>query len=50
MAAAATGHGVAAEIRRHYRFLDDLVPRTHVCGVRRAAATIARRSDLTRPR
>ncbi|WP_414711220.1 carbohydrate kinase family protein [Pseudonocardia sp.] len=50
VAAAATGHGVAAEIRRHYGFLDDLVPRTHVCGVRRAAATIARRSDLTRPR
>jgi hypothetical protein len=25
------------------------VPRTHVCGVRRAAATIALHSDVTRP-
>ncbi len=43
------GHGQAAELRRRYGFLDDLVPRTHVCGVRRAAATIARHSDVTRP-
>jgi sugar/nucleoside kinase (ribokinase family) len=48
-ARAAAGHLGAAELRRRYGFLDDLVPRTHVCGVRRAAATIARQSDLTRP-
>jgi sugar/nucleoside kinase (ribokinase family) len=47
--AAAAGQRGAAELRCRYGFLDDLVPRTHVCGVRRAAATIARRSDLTRP-
>nr|WP_219412732.1 PfkB family carbohydrate kinase [Pseudonocardia nigra] len=48
-ARAAAGHQGAAELRSRYAFLDDLVPRTHVCGVRRAAATIARHSDLTRP-
>ncbi len=48
VAAAAGRHG-AAELADRYGFLDDLVPRTHVCGVRRAAATIARHSDLTRP-
>jgi sugar/nucleoside kinase (ribokinase family) len=48
-ASAAAGHRGAAELRSRYGFLDDLVPRTHVCGVRRAAATIARNSDLTRP-
>ncbi|OLT14658.1 carbohydrate kinase [Pseudonocardia sp. CNS-139] len=37
------------DLRERYGFLDDLVPRTHVCGVRRAAATIARHSDVTRP-
>lgn len=47
--AAADGHPRATELRCRYRFLDDVVPRTHVCGVRRAAATIARRSDVTRP-
>ncbi|GAA5151062.1 carbohydrate kinase family protein [Pseudonocardia eucalypti] len=46
---AAHGSRAAAELRCRYGFLNDLVPRTHVCGVRRAAATIARRSDLTRP-
>ncbi|WP_433279204.1 PfkB family carbohydrate kinase [Pseudonocardia xinjiangensis] len=46
---AAAGHRGATELRSRYGFLDDLVPRTHVCGVRRAAATIARQSDLTRP-
>ncbi|MCH6164748.1 PfkB family carbohydrate kinase [Pseudonocardia alaniniphila] len=46
---AAAGHQGADELRRRYGFLDALVPRTHVCGVRRAAATIARQSDLTRP-
>ena len=44
-----SGNAAAAELGRRYGFLDDLVPRTHVCGVRRAAATIARHSDLTRP-
>lgn len=39
----------ASELLTRYGFLDGLVPRTHVCGVRRAAATIARHSDLTRP-
>jgi sugar/nucleoside kinase (ribokinase family) len=48
-AQAAVGHRGAVELRRRYGFLDALVPRTHVCGVRRAAATIARQSDLTRP-
>jgi len=48
-AQAAAGHREATELRRRYGFLDALVPRTHVCGVRRAAATIARQSDLTRP-
>jgi sugar/nucleoside kinase (ribokinase family) len=43
------GNTAAAELRARYGFLDDLVPRTHVCGVRRAAATIARYSDVTRP-
>lgn len=47
---ASAGHRHAVELRCRYGFLDDLVPRTHVCGVRRAAATIARLSDLTRPR
>jgi sugar/nucleoside kinase (ribokinase family) len=49
VAGASAGQDGAAELRSRYGFLDDLVPRTHVCGVRRAAATIARRSDLTRP-
>jgi sugar/nucleoside kinase (ribokinase family) len=48
-ACAATGGAGAAELARRYGFLEDLVPRTHVCGVRRAAATIARHSDVTRP-
>ncbi|WP_232662304.1 carbohydrate kinase family protein [Pseudonocardia sp. TRM90224] len=48
-ARAAAGEPDAAGLRGRYGFIDDLVPRTHVCGVRRAAATIARRSDLTRP-
>jgi sugar/nucleoside kinase (ribokinase family) len=48
-ARAAAGHAGAAELARCYGFLEDLVPRTHVCGVRRAAATIALHSDVTRP-
>jgi sugar/nucleoside kinase (ribokinase family) len=48
-AVAEAGDPRAADLRRRYGFLEDLVPRTHVCGVRRAAATIARQSDLTRP-
>ncbi|MEJ3654214.1 PfkB family carbohydrate kinase [Actinomycetes bacterium KLBMP 9759] len=48
-ARAAAGEPEAVGLRGRYGFIDDLVPRTHVCGVRRAAATIARRSDLTRP-
>ncbi len=48
-ARARSGNAAAAELGHRYGFLDDLVPRTHVCGVRRAAATIARQSDLTRP-
>ena len=48
-ASADTGDPAAAELRARYGFLDDLVPHTHVCGVRRAAATIARYSDVTRP-
>jgi sugar/nucleoside kinase (ribokinase family) len=43
------GNAAAAQLHERYRFLEDLVPRTHVCGVRRAAATIARHSDITRP-
>jgi sugar/nucleoside kinase (ribokinase family) len=46
---AEAGNAAAAELRDRYGFLEDLVPRTHVCGVRRAAATIARHADLTRP-
>ena len=46
---AEAGNTTAAELRERYGFLEDLVPRTHVCGVRRAAATIARQSDITRP-
>jgi sugar/nucleoside kinase (ribokinase family) len=48
-ARAESGDAIAADLRERYGFLDDLVPRTHVCGVRRAAATIARHADLTRP-
>jgi sugar/nucleoside kinase (ribokinase family) len=48
-ARAENGTAAALELRERYGFLDDLVPRTHVCGVRRAAATIARHADLTRP-
>jgi len=48
-ARAAAGDPGAACLRSRYAFLADLVPTTHVCGVRRAAATIARQSDLTRP-
>jgi sugar/nucleoside kinase (ribokinase family) len=43
------GHAMAVELSSRYGFLEDLVPRTHVCGVRRAAATIARHSDVARP-
>ena len=46
---AAAGDPAAACLRNRYGFLADVVPNTHVCGVRRAAATIARQSDLTRP-
>lgn len=46
---AAAGDPAAACLRERYGFLADVVPTTHVCGVRRAAATIARQSDLTRP-
>ena len=49
LARAAAGDTAATVLRRRYGFLDDLVPRTHVCGVRRAAATVARSADLTRP-
>lgn len=45
----AAGDPTAIALRRCYGFLDDLVPTRHICGVRRAAATIARQSDLTRP-
>ena len=48
-ARAEAGHRGAEELRCRYGFLEDLVPRTHVCGVRRAAATIARHSDVARP-
>jgi sugar/nucleoside kinase (ribokinase family) len=48
-ACAAEGNADSVELARHYGFLEDLVPRTHVCGVRRAVATIARHSDVTRP-
>jgi sugar/nucleoside kinase (ribokinase family) len=48
-ACAAEGNPESVELAGRYGFLEDLVPRTHVCGVRRAAATIARHSDLTRP-
>jgi sugar/nucleoside kinase (ribokinase family) len=48
-ARAEAGNAAAAELRARYGFLDGLVPHTHVCGVRRAAATIARYSDVTRP-
>lgn len=34
---------------RRYGFLDDLIPAEPVCAVRRAAATIARRSDVGSP-
>jgi sugar/nucleoside kinase (ribokinase family) len=46
---AAEGNPRSVELADRYGFLEDLVPRTHVCGVRRAAATIARHSDVTRP-
>lgn len=46
---AAAGDPSAQCLRNRYAFLADVVPTTHVCGVRRAAATIARQSDLTRP-
>ncbi|MDN5860913.1 MAG: PfkB family carbohydrate kinase [Pseudonocardia sp.] len=46
---AAAGDPAAACLRDRYAFLAAVVPTTHVCGVRRAAATIARQSDLTRP-
>lgn len=46
---AAVGDPAAVALREQYGFLGDVVPTTHVCGVRRAAATIARQSDLTRP-
>jgi sugar/nucleoside kinase (ribokinase family) len=46
---AAAGHDGAAGLARRYGFLEHLLPRTHVCGVRRAAATIARHSDVARP-
>jgi sugar/nucleoside kinase (ribokinase family) len=48
-ACAAEGKPESVELAGRYGFLEDLVPRTHVCGVRRAAATIARHSDITRP-
>ncbi|SHK62216.1 Sugar or nucleoside kinase, ribokinase family [Pseudonocardia thermophila] len=48
-ARAAAGDPDAQCLRNRYGFLDDVVPTTHVCGVRRAAATIARQADLTRP-
>lgn len=48
-ARAAAGRPECLELTRRYGFLDDLIPSTHVCGVRRAAATIARLGDLTRP-
>jgi sugar/nucleoside kinase (ribokinase family) len=48
-ACAAEGRPESVELAGRYGFLEDLVPRTHVCGVRRAAATIARHSDITRP-
>lgn len=47
--ATTSGHAGAAELARRYGFLEDLLPRTHVCGVRRAAATIALHSDVTHP-
>src|SRR5205823_898571 len=43
-ACAAEGNPESVELAGRYGFLDELVPRTHVCGVRRAAATIARPS------
>jgi bifunctional ADP-heptose synthase (sugar kinase/adenylyltransferase) len=46
---AEAGNTIASDLRERYGFLEDLVPRRHVCGVRRAAATIARHADLTRP-
>jgi sugar/nucleoside kinase (ribokinase family) len=46
---AVAGSQEAVRLRSRYGFLDDLVPTRHVCGVRRAAATIARHADLTRP-
>ncbi|MFC4948351.1 carbohydrate kinase family protein [Pseudonocardia sp. GCM10023141] len=46
---AAAGEPDAEVLRARYGFLDTVVPSTHVCGVRRAVATIARLGDLTRP-
>jgi sugar/nucleoside kinase (ribokinase family) len=48
-ARSATGDPAARELADRYGFLADLVPTTHICGVRRAVATIARQGDLTRP-
>lgn len=46
---AAAGDGTATELAKRYGFLGDLVPRTPVCAVRRAHATIARYSDVDTP-
>jgi len=48
-ACAAEGHPRSADLADRYGFLEHLVPRTHVCGVRRGSGTPARHSDVTRP-
>lgn len=49
VARAATGDPEAVLLQQRYAFVADLVPTTPIPGVRRAAATIARQADLTRP-